>query len=135
MKTRTKSQIRSHAQKYMIKLCKLYDIPIKSKKKKRFNKKDLNFPYGRKKKFEIKSIDNMSQEELKYLQEFNFYLKDFDGFFDQYIEKKNIPKQSKVNSPLEDVYIKQISDYIKSELTNLINSNNELFRYFICNDL
>lgn len=143
----------------MIKLCKLYDIPIKSKKKKPFNKKDLNFPYGRKKRFEIKTIDDMSQEELKYLQEFNFYLKDFDVFFDQYTEMKEVQKESAVkpspiniettkmsvdananttmnaNTNSSDLYKKQVSDYIMNELSELIKLNNELFEYLLCNDL
>ena len=77
MKTRTSAQIRSHAQKYIIKLCKKYQIKIKSKK---FRKKEAKH---------LETINNIARNakpkdinttEKKLLDVFNYYNREYKPF-------------------------------------------------------
>ena len=70
--------MRSHAQKYVIKLCKKYNIEIKSKRKSCFLSGHLNFPYKRKNKKNVFPVEKMSKSDRKILKNFNFYIKIID---------------------------------------------------------
>lgn len=76
--TRTTAQIRSHAQKYVIKLCKKYNIEIRSRRRVRFVSEHLNYPYKRKSQSIMIPIERMSEDDKKFIQEFNFYEKTID---------------------------------------------------------
>jgi len=67
--------VRSHAQKYVIKLCKKYNIEIRSKRKSCFLSDHLNFPYKRKNKNNILPLEKMSKMDKRILKNFNFYTK------------------------------------------------------------
>lgn len=73
--TRTHAQIRSHAQKFLIKLCKKYNIEIKSKRKENFSLGHLNFPYKRKSEKSVVPIEKISNVDLNLIKKFNFYIK------------------------------------------------------------
>jgi SHAQKYF class myb-like DNA-binding protein len=73
--TRTCSQIRSHGQKYLISLCKKYNIEIKSKRLDKFYKDHLNYPYKRKDNKNVLSIDRMTRTDRRLLKVLNFYTK------------------------------------------------------------
>lgn len=111
MKTRTSAQVRSHAQKYVIKLCKKYDIEIRSKRKSCFLSNHLNFPYKRKNKKNILPLEKMSKDDKKILKNFNFYIKlvEFD-------------KVQEVDSAEEKVF-----KIDKSTKKNEENANNNFF--------
>lgn len=71
IKTRTIPQIRSHAQKYLIKICRKYSIKLSKKKFSNRLSKHLDItkmPYKRK-----KNISNMSIYEKNILEMFNYY--------------------------------------------------------------
>ena len=71
IKTRTIPQIRSHAQKYLIKICRRYSIKLSKKKFSNRLSKHLDItkiPYKGK-----KNISNMSIYEKNILEMFNYY--------------------------------------------------------------
>jgi hypothetical protein len=78
VRTRNIAQVRSHAQKYTIKLCKKYNIEIKSKRKNRFLTRHLNFPYIRKNKNCLIPLDKITKQDRFFLRTFNFYYKNID---------------------------------------------------------
>lgn len=69
LQTRTCAQIRSHAQKFIIKLCKKYQIKIKSKKFRGRDSKHLNFVYKKK----VVNPRPVEAEDQKFLDLFNYY--------------------------------------------------------------
>lgn len=89
VKTRTTAQIRSHAQKYVIKLCKKYNIEIKSKRRIKFVSDHLNFPYRRKSKSMTIPVEKISEDDKNFIKNFNFYEKNIDfGKIEDYQKKR-----------------------------------------------
>lgn len=79
MKTRNTAQIRSHAQKYLIKLCRKYSIKLNKKKFK--NKKSLHLQWNEKEdktgKNKKLDISQMSKYDLNILNMFRYYDRDY----------------------------------------------------------
>jgi hypothetical protein len=76
LKTRTTAQIRSHAQKYIIKLCNKYQIRLKSKK---FRKRYPNQLETLKKKKSGNTFE-MDKVDKELLNIFNYYIRVYKPF-------------------------------------------------------
>ena len=116
LKTRTCAQIRSHAQKFIIKLCKKYQIKIKSKKFKTKQSKHLNFVYKKK----IVNPRPIDPEDLKFLDIFNYYKREVKIFL---IEKHHKNHEYN-NCPLK---MNNIQKEIKNSINVLYISKNMKF--------
>ncbi len=79
MKTRSAAQIRSHAQKYIIKLCKKYRIKIKSKKFKKKSPRHLDY-VNRQKCPKPENSNGIGSLEKKLLDTFNYYNREYKPF-------------------------------------------------------
>lgn len=134
---RTSAQLRSHAQKYVIKLCKKYDIEIKSRRKSKFISRHLNYPYRRKNKKFIFPIEKISENDLFILKNFNFYDKSINlRTLEIKPEEQIINFESNINKDPEDPNKKNLyfqTKEISFCLDNNIikeNSNNISFNRF-----
>jgi hypothetical protein len=79
LKTRSAAQIRSHAQKFIIKLCKKYQIKIKSKKFKKKFSKHLNY-FNKQRGFKEGRSAVIDSLEKKLLDTFNYYNREYKPF-------------------------------------------------------
>lgn len=118
MPNRTLPQIRSHAQKYIIKLCRKYNLRIKSKK---FHKKYPNLLKLKTKS--SKKINKITQADEYILELFNYYHRENKPFNIEKVHKHKIDEPCILNnqnlktSELMNIRIfhvhKSHSDFIK----------------------
>jgi SHAQKYF class myb-like DNA-binding protein len=110
IKTRTIPQIRSHAQKYLIKICRKYSIKLSKKKFSNRLSKHLDItkmPYKGK-----SNISNMSIYEKNILEMFNYYNREVIH------DEKNIENKNNINNN----QFKGISEF--ENFNNSANANN-----------
>ena len=128
IKTRTIPQIRSHAQKYLIKLCRKYSIKLSKKKFSNKLSKHLDItklPYKGK-----ANISNMSIYEKNILEMFNYYNREIliDEQTNLNIDN-NIDSLKKIDNDNKDFHVNNIN--INENLNNndgllANNSNNNI---------
>ncbi len=96
------AQLRSHAQKYTIHLCKKYNIEMKSKRKECFITHHLNYPYIRKNENKVLPIEKMNNQEKFFLKNFNFYNKKIDFAKVEVNSESSIFEKTKTPESTED---------------------------------
>ena len=110
----------------MIKLCKKYNIEIKSKRRACFSLNHLNFPYKRKTNKYILPIEKITQTDLKLIKNFNFYIKNFD--YDEIISnQRKIFRVEKINKV--NIINKNVGKIYDENIVNLINKGLEFENY------
>ena len=76
IQTRTIPQIRSHAQKYLIKICRKYEIKLSQKKFLKTKSKHLELAYSKSKKYKKTGLSSMNKYERNIYEMFNYYKRD-----------------------------------------------------------
>ena len=127
IKTRTIPQIRSHAQKYLIKICRKYSIKLTKKKFSNRLSKHLDItklPYKGK-----TNISNMSIYEKNILEMFNYYnrelIQDDKYYANNNSQSINMPGFKDYNSmsPIP-IYINNLNNSVQSDLNNNLVEKN-----------
>ena len=121
IKTRTIPQIRSHAQKYLIKICRKYSIKLTKKKFSNRLSKHLDItklPYKGK-----TNISNMSIYEKNILEMFNYYnrelIQDDKYYSNNNSQCNNLPGFKDYNSmsPIP-IYVNNVNNSVQGDLDN-----------------
>ena len=76
IQTRTIPQIRSHAQKFLIKICRKYEIKLSQKKFLKTKSKHLELAYSKSKKYKRTGLASMNKYERNIYEMFNYYKRD-----------------------------------------------------------
>lgn len=76
IQTRTIPQIRSHAQKFLIKICRKYEIKLSQKKFLKTKSKHLELAYSKSKKYKKTGLASMNKYERNIYEMFNYYKRD-----------------------------------------------------------
>ena len=122
IKTRTVPQIRSHAQKYLIKLCRKYSIKLSKKKFSNKLSKHLDItklPYKGK-----TNISNMSIYEKNILEMFNYYNREIITDEQNNLNTDNIIySQNIIDNGKKDFHVN--NNDINNNL-NILNNNDNL---------
>ena len=124
IKTRTIPQIRSHAQKYLIKICRKYSIKLSKKKFSNRLSKHLDItkiPYKGK-----TNISNMSIYEKNILEMFNYYNREVLQ------DETNLDINNKINLQNKIDNIKQFND---NNINVNINTLNNIGNFGINNSI
>ncbi len=117
-------QIRSHAQKYLIKLCKKYSIILSTKKFKNRESKHLNF------EIESKSdITQMNKYDRKILDLFKYYNREYllvNKYFTDSIKEADSTKE-------KDISVASCVVNSQNDIYSHQNINNNIFK--VCNEI
>jgi hypothetical protein len=108
MKTRNIVQIRSHAQKYLIKICKMYDIKLS--KKKFLNKKSSHLDLSEKDKLREKlNPQNMNKYDRNILNMFKYYDRNYPNHVDSISIPNKNPTDENENTHLNNTKKESLS--------------------------
>jgi SHAQKYF class myb-like DNA-binding protein len=125
LKNRTTPQIRSHAQKYIIKLCKKYQIKIKSKKFRNLKK----IPEQKLKRRKTLPLSEMSARDKQILNIFNYYSRSYKPFTIEKIYNKELDiknnnkcKHSQANKVIAERINKRLFKILKSDRNGMSTS-------------
>lgn len=115
----------------MIRLCRKYGIQVVNKKHKRFNKKNTDHLIQKKHASKWKNISGITKEEIKFLKEFNFYIKKYDERLYSLIYAVEIKFEQQKEELNKGA--KTMQNYIENSLNEIVETNNlsfqQLFSY------
>lgn len=117
----------------MIKLCKKYGIQVINKKHRRFIKKNTSHLIQKKKESKWTNVSNITKEEIKFLREFNFYIKKYDERLYNIIYSDEVASdetKAKLNKNIEEV-----KDFMAKTLNDIVHWNNVFLEYLFCGTL
>ena len=134
IRTRTIPQIRSHAQKFLIKICRKYEIKLSQKKFLKAKSKHLEPSYKKRKKFKKTGIANMNKYERNIYDMFNYYKRDISSINNNNSNNSN----SNISTSLIDdinllLYIDYINTYFASIIVRLYYLTLIYQHYFVLN--
>jgi SHAQKYF class myb-like DNA-binding protein len=114
IRTRTIPQIRSHAQKFLIKICRKYEIKLSQKKFLKAKSKHLEPSFRKRKKFKKTGIANMNKYERNIFEMFNYYKRDISS-----INNNNGNNNSNSSSNISPTLINDINFLVYIDYINI----------------